>query len=130
MILRDWFRPPRHLLAPFIAIILVPACALAWLAWRMLEQDRVAAQQAARERLDNAAGLVAGRLLARLSEIEDKLPSLHADDNAMVVRLRRDGVEVRSGVPLLYHPFVPPAAEPNPALFEAAQKRRGTWRWR
>ena len=34
MSLRRWFRPPRHLLALFLAVTIIPATALAWLSWR------------------------------------------------------------------------------------------------
>jgi len=40
MLRREWFRPPRHLLALFLAVTVAPASALAWLSWRLLEQDR------------------------------------------------------------------------------------------
>jgi signal transduction histidine kinase len=106
----------------FVAIIFIPTCALAWLAWRMLELDRVAAQQAARDRLDTSAGLLAGRMLARLSEIEDQLPRLRVDDDAVVVRLRRDAVEVRSGPALLYHPMVPAPPDSPATTYEAAEQ--------
>lgn len=40
MWLPDWFPPSRRLLAMFAGVILVPAVALGWLAWRTLDQER------------------------------------------------------------------------------------------
>ena len=53
--LRAWLKPPRHLLALFIVVIVVPAVALAWLAARTIEQDAALARQRVQDRLDGAA---------------------------------------------------------------------------
>lgn len=121
MILRAWFRPPRHILALFALIVLVPASVMTWLAWRVLEQDSSAAVQAQRERLDNASSRIASRLQARFTEFDDRLPSPQSGDDALALRLHPSGVEVRAGGPLLYHPTVPAAAELSPAIYETAE---------
>ena len=124
MALRDWILPPRHMLALFAATILVPACAMAWLAWQTLREDRTRAEQARRERLDIAAGLIGGRMLARLSEIEDRWPALRSGDGAVVVRLHPRQVEVLSGGPLLYRQVAGAAGEAPYERFRSRGNRR------
>ena len=55
MPLRKWFASPRRVLILFFAITLIPAAALGYLTWRLIEQDRSVAKQRLQERLDQAA---------------------------------------------------------------------------
>jgi signal transduction histidine kinase len=112
----EWFRPPRHLLALFLAVTVVPATALAWLSWRLLEQDRALESQRIQERLEHAADLIAAAIERRLSEALDKLPD--AAEDVLVVTFTPHRVEARG---LLYQPFVPPAQEPPRGVFEAGE---------
>ena len=66
MRLSDWFLPPRRLLAMFAGVILVPAVALGWLAWRTLDQDRALERHRTQERLQRTADLLAATLWERL----------------------------------------------------------------
>ncbi len=124
---RDWFRPPRHLLALFVVVIVVPATALAWLGWRLLQQDRALEGQRLQERLEHAADIVAAAIERRLSEIADQLPALAASlpagfaDDVLIVRFGPHGVEAFPSGHLLYHPFVPAAQEPSSSVFEAGE---------
>ena len=54
--------PSRRLLALFLILTVAPAAGLAWLGWRLLEQDRALETQRALERQEYAADLVAGAL--------------------------------------------------------------------
>jgi hypothetical protein len=36
--MRNWFRPPRHVFATFVAV--VSAAVLGWLIWLLLEQEK------------------------------------------------------------------------------------------
>ena len=86
MALRDWLRPPRYLLALFLAVTVVPATALAWLSWRILEQDRALESQRVQERLDHAVDLIAAALERRLAEVEEQLSALAASDPPLARR--------------------------------------------
>ena len=112
----EWFRPPRHLLALFLAVTVVPASALAWLSWRLLEQDRALENQRIQERLEHAADLIAAALERRLSEAVAEVPE--AAEDALRVTFTPGRVEARG---LLYHPFVPPAQQPPRGVFEAGE---------
>jgi signal transduction histidine kinase len=127
MFLREWFRPPRHLLALFIAIIVLPAAVLAWLAWRTFEQDRALERQRLHERLEAAATGVASGLEARLNELSRQLPALAASASASVpgdsvlLVIRDEGVGERPPGRLLFFPRVPAGRDPRDTRLAAAE---------
>ena len=84
-LLHRWFRPPRHLLALFLAVTIIPATALAWLSWRLLEQDRALASQRVQEQLEHAADLVAADFERGLADIQERLPTLATSPPAEVL---------------------------------------------
>src|SRR5262245_46714186 len=75
---------------------LIPAAALAWLGFRVLDQDRALEVQRRREKLVNAAERVALGLERRLARAEEDLSRGSAP-----FRFKRSGVE---GNGLLYQP--------------------------
>ena len=62
MITRKHLAAPVKLLALFVLLAGIPLAALGWLGWRLLEQDRALETQRLRERLENAASLLAHEL--------------------------------------------------------------------
>jgi len=76
--LSDWFLPSRRLLVMFAGVILVPAVALGWLAWRTLDQDRASERYRTQERLQLSADLLAATLLERLRALPEQVPGLFA----------------------------------------------------
>jgi signal transduction histidine kinase len=127
MFLREWFRPPRHLLALFIAIIVLPAAVLAWLAWRTFEQDRALERQRLRERVETAAASVVSGLESRLDELARQLPELAASadvslpDDSVLLVTRSDEIVERPSGRLLYFPRIPKASRPRDARLTAAE---------
>ncbi len=114
MSLSDWLRPPRHLLALFAAVTLVPAAALVWLGWEFLDRDRAFEAQQAQQRLSVSADRIATHLGRALDDIARDMPSwLDApppalNAGAVVLRIRPGGGVTKAGAAL---PFVPvPAA--------------------
>ncbi|HET9216586.1 MAG TPA: HAMP domain-containing sensor histidine kinase [Terriglobia bacterium] len=112
-------------LASFLAMTAVPAIAFAWLGWRLIDMDRVTETQRVRERLDNAAVLVAAALDRRLAGIEEQLAllangtatdSTTLPNDALMVRFDRNGVEAWPPQHLLYYPV---AAAPDEAPADA-----------
>src|SRR5215218_2414723 len=73
MSIRNWIRPPRHLLAMFIGTTLISAAALGWLSWEIVRQDRALAVQRAQEQRDSAASLAVAALEKHLAELEERL---------------------------------------------------------
>jgi hypothetical protein len=59
MAVKDWLRPPRHLVVLFLGIALILMSTLAWLGWRLFRQDRALEQQRVQVRLEHATDLVA-----------------------------------------------------------------------
>jgi signal transduction histidine kinase len=131
------FRPPRPLLAAFLVFALAPVAALAWLGWRLLEQERELERQRAHERLQNAADRIGATLARQLTEIEERLSSLvvmpnhqigsaasdltRNRDDAMTVVLSARGIDGYPRGRLLYYPFLPSAPEPPAETFARAE---------
>ncbi|MGH2359250.1 MAG: hypothetical protein ACRDGM_01740, partial [bacterium] len=121
-------RAPRHLLVSFLAITIVPATALGWLSWRILEQDRALESQRVRERLEHSADLVVAALDRRLIETEDQLAAIAASpaadptDDALMVTFSSNGIEARPRGRLLYYPVLAPSAkEPPGEIFQPGE---------
>lgn len=124
MRLRQWVRPPHHLLLLFVAVTGIMAATLAWVGWRLVEQDRALERQQVRDRLESAADLVAAALVRSVGETDAQLARLidlpfqelvnaaagaaadPADEAALVV-LRPDGVDIASTGRLPYVPVAP-----------------------
>ncbi|MBE3087837.1 MAG: hypothetical protein IMZ71_01800 [Chloroflexi bacterium] len=110
MILREWLRPPRHLLALFIAVIVLPAIALAWLAWRTFEQDKALERQRLQERLEAAASSIVSELDRRLDELSRQLPALVASsevslpDDFLLLTIRDGTITDAPPGRVLYYP--------------------------
>ncbi len=108
--IRDWFQPPRRLLALFLAVTFVPAAGLVWLGWYLLQQDRALVEQRIQERRERASDLLVGALEAKVQAVERTLAQaaaradLDPDDDAVVVVLRQDGVNASPPHRLLFYP--------------------------
>ncbi len=122
-----WFRPPRHLLALFLVVTIIPATALAWLSWRLVQQDRALASQRVQEQLEHAADLVAADFERRLADIQEQLPTLAASppaglpSDALIVDIGADQVAAHPADRLLYRPFVSPSEDAPGTLFDAGE---------
>jgi hypothetical protein len=129
--LRAWLKPPRHLLALFVVVIVVPAVALAWLAARTVEQDGALARQRVQDRLDGAASRIALELARRLDEAAHALAD-PADEalpgDSAIVTVTRDAVTQRPAGRLVYLPFVPQGDRARPGPLETAEAME--WRAR
>ncbi len=134
MPLSAWFRPPRHLVVLFFGIALILMVALAWLGWRLFQQDRALEQQRVQVRLEHAADIAAAALTRRLGDIEDALArvaSLRASElpdsaarlagrfshDAVVLVLTGDKVTPYPSGRLVYHPVATPAVKPDVSAF-------------
>ena len=125
--LRRWLHPPRHLLALFLAVTIIPASALAWVSWRLLEQDRALASQRVQEQLEHAADLVAADLERRLADMQERLPALAATppadlaNDGLIVDIGADRIDVHPADRLLYRPFVSRTEDASGSWFEAGE---------
>jgi signal transduction histidine kinase len=119
MNLRNWFRPPRHALAIFVAVTVVSAAALAWLMWLLLEQDKAVELQRRQERLEQAADRAAAVMQAALGELDhaSNLPG-----GVIAVSLQSDGVRVQPPNRLLYYPTSPRPDQVADSRFAEGEK--------
>jgi signal transduction histidine kinase len=121
----------RRLLVLFAATTVVPAVSLAWLGWRMVEQDRLLESKRVQEKRDQAADLAATAMQRILAEAEERLttfsaapssPAAALGDGAALVVLGNGGVLSRAGTPLPYYPAIPPSAPTDSAGLAAADE--------
>jgi len=144
MAIRDWLRPPRYLVILFLGIALVLVSTLAWLGWRLFQQDRALEEQRVQVRLEHAADIVAAELTRRLGAIEDELTRLSAvtstnlpdsveqfarqfSHGAVVLILEGDDLDAYPNGRLFYYPVTTSAPEPVASVFaqgEALEFRR------
>jgi signal transduction histidine kinase len=138
MAVSAWLRPPRRVLSLLIGVTVLLGATLAWLGWRLLEQDRALEAQRLRGRLEDAADRVAAQLRHNLDATRDTLARLASlpeaefraqaarvaaalDDDAALVVLTPSAADVRSQGRLPYLPSVPTAVEPPPQTFARAE---------
>jgi signal transduction histidine kinase len=119
----------RPLLPAFLAVTLVPACGLAWLGWRLLEQDRALEAQRWRERRERAADSLVNALEQRLTGVERQLaesssaPSLAQAEGAVVVEFAGRGIAARPKNRLVYYPWLPAGPAPPDQVFAAGEEQ-------
>jgi signal transduction histidine kinase/tetratricopeptide (TPR) repeat protein len=121
--------------AAFMAVAIALVTAILWLGWRLAQQDLELGQQRLHERRESAADLAVAELHRSLSEVEGHLdaiassvpPDRHAraasfaatlPDDAVLVFLRPDEVEVLPERRLPFHPVLP-SEPPLPELLFA-----------
>ncbi len=74
-------RTPRHLLALFLAVTLLPAAALVWAGWKLFRQDRILEQQSIEKRRDVAADLIVTALQQGIVATQQRLADPAAREN-------------------------------------------------
>lgn len=129
MALKAWLRPPRHLLAPFLALTLVPAGGLVWLGLRLLEQDHALESQRLQDSRERAADLIVTALEQDLSAAEHQLaassasPAMAGADGAVRVVFGLREVAAYPRNRLLYYPYLPASPGPSGEPFAAGEEQ-------
>jgi len=107
---------PTRLIASALLVTVLPLAALSWLGLRLLQQDRVLEIERRRDRLENAANLLANALLETAQGTRGKaLPP-----ESLSLLLGPHGVIGREGIALTYYPAVEPQPDAPPGIFAAA----------
>src|SRR5262245_52510925 len=107
----------RAVIALSAGLTLLVACALGWLGWRVISQERALDRQRQRERVEQMADAVLASVQRTFSEVALRQgrasePVANADPGAPVtVRVHFDRTTVHTDPPhvLLYYPVVPTA---------------------
>ncbi|MFO7692954.1 MAG: HAMP domain-containing sensor histidine kinase [Vicinamibacterales bacterium] len=121
---RRWLQPPRRILTSFLVVVAACVGALAWLGYRLLDQDRALESQRIQEQLEVAADLTSASLERSLAELEKVLAIPPRDGKlpygTFLILADATSVEL-SGIPrLLFYPEVDTApARVNDALSTA-----------
>lgn len=109
MQIRDWFRPPRHVLTIFLAVALVSGATLALLAWLLVEQDKAQELRRRQERIEQAADRAAAVMQRSLADLELQLTAqpnryLRPPPDVVIFSAGAAGVSVQPPGGLLYYP--------------------------
>jgi len=126
--IRHWFRPPRHVLAIFVAVAMVSAAALAWLMGLLLQQDRTVETQRRQDHLEQAADHAAVVMAGALTDIERQVVQrLEQRSNfpggVFSFNIGPDGVELRPGDRLLYYPEPQQRIEAPPSRLAESEQQ-------
>ena len=122
-----WLRPPRHLLALFAVVTLVPVVVLLWLGWKVIQQDRDLDGPRARARLERTATRVADGLTHEIHATIDALPSwvvsppASIGQDAALIHIDGAGGVIVRGAPLPFVSVAPEAAEPTADVWDAGE---------
>lgn len=124
MALRDWLQPPRHLIALFLIVTLVPSLALVASGWRLLEQDLALSIAQLSERREQAADLVVSELERFLAAAEQALrdpdalrAAIESDDDVVGITFESDQLEAWPRGRLPFHPRTAAGVEAPAARF-------------
>ena len=111
----------------FVLLSGIPLSAVGWLGWRLFEQDRALERQRLRDRLENAASLIAHELDQRLSKWEESLPMAIQGElasvppDAALLVFDSHGVIRHQGMSLPYYPVVSPSSEAPSEIFATGE---------
>src|SRR5690349_17025562 len=127
MFFRNWFRPPRHVLTVFLAVAVVSAGALVWLAKLLLEQDKTVAERRRQDQLEQVADRATAVMQAELTDLELQIasdPARAASPPAGVTIFSVDHgrISVRPEGGLLYYPETAGLAEAPQGLFAEGEQ--------
>src|SRR5262245_46513662 len=115
MRIRDWFYPPRHVMAIFVVVALVSAGAIAVLVRLLFEQERAVDLQRKQERLEQAGERAATAMQDALSDLRAQFEkgSAELSDGVAIATFKESSIEVRPEGWLLYYPEVPSPDSPT-----------------
>jgi len=123
-----WPRAPRHVITLFLLIALTPILALAWLSWRMIQQDRALEAQRIQERCEHAADLAVSRLQRFLGELEEQFSSFAGGGEiraslpgVALVAFAENAPDRAAGASLPYYPSVSSPNTPPADVFAAGE---------
>ena len=126
MVGRRWFQPPRRVLTSFLVVVVACVGALAWLGYRLLDQDRALESQRIQEQLEIAADLTAAsleRTLVDLAQALDGPPSAATlPDGTILIVAGANSFDMYGSRRLLFYPEADTAtaqgedAPPNPQV--------------
>lgn len=118
--LGDRLKPPRGILAAFVALVVAPSLMLVTLGVRLLEQDRALEERRRRELVEAPLERAVSSIQQHLATIQRRLASGQSWPAGDVAP---DAVLLRKGIgPILYLPFTPALPEASAEPFAEADR--------
>ncbi len=125
MVGKQWLQPPRRVLTSFLAVVIACLGALAWLAYRILDQDRALESQQIQEQLELAADLTAATLEQKLGNLEKALDAAPGDarlpEGAILIVADARKLDAYGRRQLLFYPVLPVAREVSSETLRRAE---------
>jgi signal transduction histidine kinase len=99
---------PRRVLTLFLAVTILPAAALGWLSWKLIQQDRELEAQRMRDTLGREADRIVTALEQRLDEagslLSDPPAARTLPEGALIVEFDARGIRAHPSNRLIYYP--------------------------
>jgi signal transduction histidine kinase len=127
MAYRDWLRPPRHLIALFLLLTLVPSLLLIAFGWRLLRQDLELERQQTDARREQAADVIVAALEQSVAAVEQAMrESRHGEyaesaGDAIGLAFSPRGVDAFPSHRLIFYPAAAPGPEAAAAVFAGGE---------
>jgi signal transduction histidine kinase len=129
MPLREWFRPPRHLLTVLLLLTAASVSAVVWLGWKITQQESAVEAQRSRDRLEQAADRIVALLRASLAETGESLAAAAASSHTLatappqsvLLLLGPDGLSASPPGRLLYMPVADRRNDARDDVFDAGE---------
>jgi len=124
MRLRDWFYPPRHVMAIFLAVVIVSAGALALLVRLLFEQQKAVENQRKQERLEQDGGRAVTAMQDALANLRTRFETGTAEfpTGIALVHLEKNEIRLHPDGWLLYYPEVPLANSARDPRLDVAER--------
>ena len=120
-LIRGWFKPPRLVLTLFFCVMCACALALAWLGWKVIQQDSLVEVQRLQERLESTADRVVAILDRSVRRIDDFADPRQPAAGEVFVQASEGSVETLPRGSLAYSPWQLDEAAAAPAIFREAE---------
>lgn len=122
---REWLKPPLSLLALLFLVTFVSVSALAWLGWKLLDQERAVEAQRAQEGLEQASDRIAALARGVLAETGERLGTWliappaggKPEDGLLLILFGDGGFAAMPPQRLLYRPAAPLRLDDSASIF-------------
>jgi signal transduction histidine kinase len=123
-----WFRPPRHLIALFVLLTLLPSALLLAFGWRLLQQEKALAGRQVEAEREEAADLAVSTLDRAVAGVEERLRQrqrageIAVTSDSVVVFFEDKQVTAAPHGRLLYYPVGTPGASARESVFQGGEE--------
>jgi signal transduction histidine kinase len=121
-------RGARRLSLLFLAVVLIPAIALAWLTLELVDRDRALEKQRPKDRAEQAADVIIASFRQKLAEVELTLERLTTSNESVPPKgmvlavVEGEGIDVVPRGGLVFYPVLPASDPVPPEVFAQGER--------